>query len=750
VEASVAPMPPPEADESPAEEAKEPAPHPEPVPPSDRRPSSAKQAACVKRLHADESPAEEAKEPAPPANRVPPSDRRPSFAKEVDEVHVEEAREPAPSAERRPSMGHQATEDLELFAAEDAAPPDMLSESAASQAAVGEDPLAGPSVETATEEVPDVSALISLPLEFDKHRPVKAPIGLPVPKQEVDECMRWEVSLTKDDPSQRYGFSHVREEMMTNLQAEALFVRRVFDVGLVPQWNLEHPDASVQPTDRIISVNGVTVPKDMQSELRKTSAHIIFLRYPERFLVNFAAGECGGRMGMGIYAVLPPEFETSLKKQLLKIKKITPNGPLDQWNQRQIAQKKWQFVVSPGMYIEAVNQVVGDAEALMRELERCIPAAPIEMRLKRSELARCAIEKCRKRAFVLFQWRRSLNDKTAGSSQPPLPPGSSSGSNRRPEARPALPGTVTDEEQESPAMKMAKVLSKEEAEKKEEKDWATAMEHLQKLNNLRGSARSKKDITEGAAGVAIQDFCQVWDMLLQKTAETPRLGFAFTNGMQEFQKARRELAHAMQGPQTLLIKKLADDGAAAVWNKAHPSLELLPCDHINAVNGVDSIEGIKEALRKQKQVRVQVMRYPQHFFVDLRRGLAGAPASAIPALGMKYEACANSANEVSIQELLVVNVDQRGLVERWNQRNIAQGLYQFVVTPGMRIQAVDGVEGSAAAMVEELRSGRARRLRIRRADVGAMARAKVTRTMKALRNMGMLNAGEGRPLTPSH
>merc|ERR1712176_866841 len=140
---------------------------------------------------------------------------------------------------------------------------------------------------------------------------------------------------------------------------------------------------------------------------------------------------------------------------------------------------------------------------------------------------------------------------------------------------------------------------------------------------------------------------------------------------------------------------------------------------------------MENELQSATLVQMLIVRFPQHFLVDLRRGLGGLMGAIEPSVsvGIMYE---KSEAVAGTAELKITGVTKDGLLERWNQLQISRGCYQFVVATGMRITAVNDVEGEVDSLEQELRSGQASRLRLRRADVAAVAKKKLTNKLKAL------------------
>lgn len=273
----------------------------------------------------------------------------------------------------------------------------------------------------------------------------------------------------------------------------------------------------------------------------------------------------------------------------------------------------------------------------------------------------------------------------------------------------------------------------------EHESWLAAMTTLRPQNRSRSESRSREEIQNGVPGVRLIEECEVWEIILKKEDKGQRFGFKFTNGRDEYLNERGNLARKREGPEMLLVKGVADDMLASAWNREKPSLELLPCDRIASVNGLRRTTDMQQALRTQMAVTLQVVRYPQYFLADLHRGFGGSQVSS--KIGITYRRCPAAAESEAPEELEITGVAPDGLLERWNQLHIARSLYQFVVMPRMRIQAVDDIEDDLDRMQEQLESGTAGRIRIRRADVVGMVRSKLSQRFKLLKSFGVLRAG---------
>merc|ERR1712139_594951 len=116
---------------------------------------------------------------------------------------------------------------------------------------------------------------------------------------------------------------------------------------------------------------------------------------------------------------------------------------------------------------------------------------------------------------------------------------------------------------------------------------------------------------------------------------------------------------------------------------------------------------MKAALREE-EITLTMRRYPSVFQLKLTK------SEAFPRLGLKFERPSpQNPNADQILYLRVTEVSPGGLIEESNRRNVAAGLPQFAVIPGMLIEAVNDAKGNADALAEELRQCSTVSLRLR-------------------------------------
>lgn len=158
------------------------------------------------------------------------------------------------------------------------------------------------------------------------------------------------------------------------LGPDVLIVRRIHQGGLLHQWNQQHPKAKVLPEDRICSINDQNSVEGMQHEIRSQKISVQFMRYPQRFMVRLVKD--GRRLGFRF------ECPQNSHKEDVRITEVSMDGALMLHNMQQVSLHQWQYVVLPGMRIEASNNVSGDALQITEELKNC---NVVTLRIRRVE-----------------------------------------------------------------------------------------------------------------------------------------------------------------------------------------------------------------------------------------------------------------------------------------------------------------------------------------------------------------------------
>merc|ERR1711865_792404 len=115
------------------------------------------------------------------------------------------------------------------------------------------------------------------------------------------------------------------------------------------------------------------------------------------------------------------------------------------------------------------------------------------------------------------------------------------------------------------------------------------------------------------------------------------------------------------------------------------------------VNDKIIIQEMKQALREES-ITIKLCRYPMVFHVELQK------TEAQKKLGFKFDRPSGAnPNPETIALLRITEVTAGGLMDESNRGSITDGMPQYIVTPGMIIEAVNEIESSADAIAEELR-----------------------------------------------
>lgn len=240
--------------------------------------------------------------------------------------------------------------------------------------------------------------------------------------------------------------------------------------------------------------------------------------------------------------------------------------------------------------------------------------------------------------------------------------------------------------------------------------------------------RARERVRQKLVPKVERDGCTFWEVVLgEEGTRTDPFGFSFVSGKVEFAKRLGEQAAAgSPGPEALLVKRVASGYLLDKWNLAHPDADVITGDRVVEVNGVTGVRGMTKELRGPT-VKMLVAQYPEWFHVELAQVDAQKP---VP-FGVEWE----KVEHESLKELKVTAVSPDGLLEASNRRFIEQGLFHYVVFPGMRIEAVSGVTGDVDLMSARLTEDPAVKLKIRRAEVGTLAREKLKRRLCAWRGL---------------
>lgn len=242
--------------------------------------------------------------------------------------------------------------------------------------------------------------------------------------------------------------------------------------------------------------------------------------------------------------------------------------------------------------------------------------------------------------------------------------------------------------------------------------------------------------------------CECWDVLLTKRDDKFKYGLTHSNGKAHFLKSiAASIAEGepldfptpadgssvaspsspINGDEFLHVKKVIEGALLDEWNLEHPDAAVRATDCIVAVNGARTMKEMQVELR-DAAVQIRVLRYPERFEINLVK------RDGKRKLGFKFKPDGHA--QVCLR---VTEVSAGGLLDEANRKHIADGLFHLVVVPGMRIQAANGAQGSAAAVADQLRLSDAVRMTLAREDKEATerrARAKLLGATAAS-DMGM-------------
>jgi len=215
------------------------------------------------------------------------------------------------------------------------------------------------------------------------------PSDVPIPTSEENGCVLWDVVLKRESIFDKYGFTFANrvaisiaadsEGASESPSIEVLIVKSIMADGLLLDWNWEHPDAQVCSGDRIMMVNDKMIIQEMKQALREETITIKLCRYPMVFHVELQKTEAQKKLGFKFDrpSGTNPNPETIA---LLRITEVTAGGLMDESNRASITNGMPQYIVTPGMIIEAVNEIESSADAIAEELRRCTSAVKIRIR----------------------------------------------------------------------------------------------------------------------------------------------------------------------------------------------------------------------------------------------------------------------------------------------------------------------------------------------------------------------------------
>eukprot|EP00928_Gymnodinium_smaydae_P091205 TRINITY_DN74916_c0_g1_i1.p1 TRINITY_DN74916_c0_g1~~TRINITY_DN74916_c0_g1_i1.p1 ORF type:complete len:468 (-),score=131.91 TRINITY_DN74916_c0_g1_i1:122-1525(-) len=160
---------------------------------------------------------------------------------------------------------------------------------------------------------------------------------------------------------------------------EELRFKKIAGGSLLDEWLHQHPDAQIRMTDRVSAVNGKRTIQEMKSELSTAETIVLeIVRYPDYIEITMDKRPEKSKLGFRF------EKPTNSSAEEVKITEVAKDGLLDEANQKLVSEGLWHKVVMPGMRIERVNEVSGDAAKIAEALRKC-PMGPVVLHLRRAE-----------------------------------------------------------------------------------------------------------------------------------------------------------------------------------------------------------------------------------------------------------------------------------------------------------------------------------------------------------------------------
>jgi len=223
-----------------------------------------------------------------------------------------------------------------------------------------------------------------------------------------------------------------------------------------------------------------------------------------------------------------------------------------------------------------------------------------------------------------------------------------------------------------------------------------------------------------------KDGCTIWDCELIKETADDKYGFSHSSGKTEIFKGigLDENSTDFPSPKVLFVRKIAGEGLLLKWNEAHDDANVQPGDRILSVNGATTAETMSKELKASK-IAMEIIRYPEEFDISLSKKAGDGP---LKKLGFKFEKPANE----EVKELKITEVGKDGCLWDSNLQQAEKDMFHNIVMVGMRIVQVNNISDDANKMKEELKSAETVNLRLRRAEVYALARAKLVRQAQIL------------------
>jgi hypothetical protein len=422
--------------------------------------------------------------------------------------------------------------------------------------------------------------------------------------------------------------------------------------GPLSTWNAAKPSSAVKVGDCILEVSGAHSVSQMQQQLAESVVLLSVMRPLAMFTVALHRPEAGS---FGI--MLKRSVGTS--PQHLVIAEIHPEGSMAHHNSRCVAEARSNSMggslVLPGMHVLEVNGIRDDANAMIQTF-------------KKSTDIKLQVEGC----YV---------------------PPPSTNTDRSAPGPPAMvqPGPV----QEIPAVVQAPPV---------QEAWGSPC-----LGAVSAPKIANDEVTEVLAGQIQEDMrssdehdlqmkClerqvaasseSTWQVQLMGGSQ----GFGF--GIVDFREMCRSRCGVDIGMDVLLVSDVRPTGQLASWNKQKPHASIQKGDRILQVNHAHTVDEMQRELQISRDAAsecyLQLSRPPKTIKVHLQKS------------GRPFGFVLKKPRTAPHQHLLIAEVVRGGAAADHNVAQAATGNWDAVVLPGMTVEMVNGINGNADTMVEEI------------------------------------------------
>lgn len=187
----------------------------------------------------------------------------------------------------------------------------------------------------------------------------------------------FDLQLSKDEGS-TYGLAHVPVRDGTN----TLLIVEWKEDGPIGKWNrarrnVGSPEHQIERGDRITSVNGVFDTDGMRAALRLGTISLNIERWPERIVISLQKRDRSDRYGLRT-DLIPTEMEGQHQLRVIQV----VGGLVGEWNAWACLTKRFFEVVSPGLEIIQVDDLVGVPEKMQEAMSN---RDKVEITMKRPD-----------------------------------------------------------------------------------------------------------------------------------------------------------------------------------------------------------------------------------------------------------------------------------------------------------------------------------------------------------------------------